>query len=377
MGVEVALALMVLIAAGLFLQNFLDTRDTDPGFRREGVLLAGYDLTGRRTDGASARIFAATLLDRVRNLPSIESAAIATSVPLDIHGLPTRTFTLEGRARADATLDEALANTVSSGYFRVMGIPFRAGGDFAELRDPSPTQQAIVNEEFVRRYVQPSDPLGRRLEVRNRTYTIVGVVKDSLYNAYGEPPAPIIYFSLRDRPAGVAEIHVRGRTGSDTAIAGELQRIVREIDAELPLYDIRTLTDHIEANLIFRRVPARLFTVLGPLLLLLAASGIYAVVAYTVSVRTTEIGVRLALGATGPRIIAQFVTESLAIVGVGAMAGWLVACIVVLDVMAMGSLHPGVFGGVPLLLLIVATIACWIPARRATRIDPMVALRQQ
>jgi predicted permease len=377
MAIEVALALMVLIAGGLFLQSFLDTRDADPGFRREGVLLAGYDLTGRRTDDASVRTFAATLLERVRAVPSIESAAIATSVPLDIHGLPTRAFTLEGRARADAALDEALANAVSSGYFRVMGIPLMSGVDFADLRDPSPTPQAIVNEEFVRRYVAPSEPLGRRLEVRGRTYTIVGVARNSLYNAFGEPPTPIIYFSLRDRSAGVAEIHLRARTGSDAATARELRRIVREMDPDLPLYDIRTLSDHIEANLIFRRVPARLFTVLGPLLLLLAASGIYAVVAYAVSRRTTEIGVRLALGATGPRLIAQFVGESLAVVSAGAMAGWFVASVVVLNVLAMGSLDPGVFGGVPLLLLIVAAIACWIPARRATRIDPMIALRQE
>src|SRR5262249_55017016 len=152
-----------------------------------------------------------------------------------------------------------------------------------------------------------------------------------------------------------------------------LRRVVRELDPELPLYDVRSLNDHIESNLIFRRVPARMFSVLGPLLLLLAATGIYAVVAYAVSLRKMEIGVRLALGATRSRLVTQFVGEGLAVVGVGAMGGWFVACVVALDFMAFGSLDLFVFAGVPVLLLIVATGACWLPARRVTDVDPMIA----
>ena len=194
MAIQVTLALVVLVAAGLFLRSFLETRATDPGFRREGVLLAAYDLTGRSTDNGFARAFAARLLEQLRALPSVEGAAIASSVPLDIHGLPSRVFTVDGWVRAEAGFDQALANTVTPGYFAVMGIPLVAGKDFADLGDGTAPPQVIVNEAFVRRYLARLEPLGRRLQARGRSYEIAGVARNSLYNAFGEAPTPIIYF---------------------------------------------------------------------------------------------------------------------------------------------------------------------------------------
>ena len=149
MGVEVGLAMVVLIAAALFLQNFRSASQTDPRFRPEGVLLAAYDLSGRNTDEASEREFAARLLERLRSLQDVEAAAIATNVPLDLHGIPARPFTVQGRVRTEAGQDRAISNTVTPGYFQVMGIPLVAGGDFAGMRDAAAPAQAIVNEEFV------------------------------------------------------------------------------------------------------------------------------------------------------------------------------------------------------------------------------------
>ena len=212
--------------------------------------------------------------------------------------------------------------------------------------------------------------------MRGRKYVIAGVVRNSLYNAFGERPTPILYFSLRDIPPAAGEMHVRTRAGSETMIASDLRRVVREIDPELPVYDIRTLSDHIETNLIFRRIPARMFIVLAPLLLLLAAIGIYAVVAYTVSLRTSEIGVRLALGATVRGLVAQFVGEHLIVIGLGALVGWL-AGVRRRDRHRAGPDRRAVFAGVPAILLLVAALACWIPVRRATRISPMAALREE
>ncbi|MET0214389.1 MAG: ABC transporter permease [Vicinamibacterales bacterium] len=372
MAAQVTLAWVVLLAAALFLKSFLETRDTDPGFRREGVLLAAYDLTGRNTD---PRDFAKRLLERVRALPSIEQVAIASSVPLDIHGLPSRVFTVDGYARADAGFDQALANTVTPGYLALMGIPLVAGSDFARLDDEAAPPQVIVNQEFVRRYLARLEPLGRRLQARGRSYMIVGVARNSLYNAFGEPPTPIIYLSFRDGPSRTGEIHIRTRTGGETAAAAAIQRTVRDLDAELPVYNVRTLSTHIETNLLFRRIPARMFAVLGPMLLVLAAIGIYAVVAYTVSQRTTEIGVRLALGATPQAVVRQFVKESLSVIAVGAFAGWSIA---LSGVILLGAdLDIPIFVGVPLLLMAVAAAACWLSARRAANGDPMLALRQQ
>ena len=154
-----------------------------------------------------------------------------------------------------------------------------------------------------------------------------------------------------------------------------MEHVVRELDPSLPVYDVRTLTEHIEKNLFLRRIPARMFVVLGPLLLVLAAIGIYAVVAYAAAQRTTEIGVRLALGATAGRVVLQIVGESLRVVGAGALVAWVIALLIAVH-LVRGPIEPVVFVGVPVALLLVAAFACWLPARRATSVDVMVALRQ-
>jgi hypothetical protein len=158
MGAQVALAVIVLVAAALFYRSFSETRGMDPGFRREGVLLAAYDLSGRNLDGSVVRDFTRRLLERLRALPNVEAAAIATSVPLDFHGLPMRSFTVEGHARTDAKQDQALTNTVTPDYFKTMGIPWRRGLDFADLADAAVPPQAVVNETFVRRFLAGAEP---------------------------------------------------------------------------------------------------------------------------------------------------------------------------------------------------------------------------
>ena len=184
------------------------------------------------------------------------------------------------------------------------------------------------------------------MEARGRSFVIAGVARNSLYNAFGEPPTPIVYFSYRDQPSAIGEVHLRPRAGSETALAPDVRRVVSELDPELPVYDVRTLNDHIESNLIFRRIPARMFAVLAPLLLVLASIGIYAVVSYTIAQRTKEIGVRLALGATVRRVVAQHIGESLTVVASGALIGWMVAfCFAMLS--SSGSIDGVVFGRYP------------------------------
>jgi predicted permease len=375
MAAEVALALIVLLVAGLFYRGLTQTREIDTGFKRAGVLLAAYDLSGRDTGNAAARDFAGRLLARLAALPGVQAAAIAISVPLDIHGLPLRSFTIEGHARADGQPDRALSNTVSRGYFATMGIPLIEGADFADFASPEDQAQVIVNEEFVRRFVAAGTALGRRVQNRDRTYRICGVVKNSLYESFDEDPTPIVYFSFRDRPAAAGEIHVRTTDGAEMTIAADLRRAVRDVDTSLPLYDVRTMSEHVEKNLFLRRVPARMFVVLGPLLLVLAAIGIYAVVAYGVAQRTTEIGVRLALGATAARVVGEVVSDTFRAISAGAIVGWLSVYLVQIHIAPGRPLALSVFGGVPLILLLVAFLACWLPALRAARVDPMIALR--
>jgi predicted permease len=373
---EVTLAITVLIASGLFIRDFMATRHEDPGFRRDGVLLAGIDLSGRGMTDEAVRQFDASIVQRLAAVPSIESVALASSVPLDLHGMPTRVFTVEGHERSDDGFDETFSNTVTPGYFDVMGIPFVAGHDFVPLTDTAAPPQVIVSAAFVRRYLNGADALGRRVETRGKPSVIVGVVRDSVVNAFGEAPAATMYFSLRDRPTPMTDIHVRVRSGAETAAASEIRRVVAALNPELPVYDVRTLSDHIEANLIFRRIPARLFSVLAPLLLLLAASGIYAVVAYGVSLRTKEFGVRLALGATANHLVARCVVEHLFVIATGALLGWLVSLAVVMDLLGL-RVDAGVFAGVPALLMTVALVASWWPARRISEVDPLIALRAE
>jgi predicted permease len=376
MGVEVGLATVVLIAAALFLQSFRSARQTDPRFRPEGILLAAYDLSGRNPDDTSEREFAARLLERLRSLPDVEAAAIATNVPLDLHGIPARSFTVQGRVRTEAGQDRAICNTVTPGYFKVMAIPLLEGNDFADMRNSAAPAQAIVNEEFVRRYLNGADAIGRRIQTRAGSFAIIAVARNSVYDAFGEPAQPAIYFSYRDLPATEGEIHLRTRT-NETALASEVRSVLRDLDPMLPLYDVRTFSQHIERNLFLRRIPARMFVVLGPLLLGLAAIGIYAVVSYAVATRTREIGVRLALGATSGRVVLQIIRENLGVILRGTAIGWVLAFVISVHAITKGVVNLPVFLGVPSMLLAVATLACWIPARRASRIDPTEALRHE
>ena len=258
-----------------------------------------------------------------------------------------------------------------------MSIPLIAGRDFADLNDASAPRQVIVNEEFVHRYLPDIDPLARRLQVRDQTYVIVGVARNSLYESFSEPPTPMIYFSYRDRPSPRGEIHVRTRPGAEAPLGAEIQRVVRDLDPMLPVYDVRTLGDHVEKNLFLRRIPARMFVVLGPLLLALAAVGIYAVIAHAVAQRTQEIGIRMSLGATARRIEFDIVAESMRVIIVGALIGWVAALGLGLHLASTGPIDGVVFAGVPMTLLAVATAACWWPVRRAADISPMRALRME
>ncbi|MDP2054866.1 MAG: hypothetical protein Q8L75_14605, partial [Acidobacteriota bacterium] len=228
-----------------------------------------------------------------------------------------------------------------------------------------------------RRFVAPADPIGRGLVNGGVTYTIAGVARNSTYEAFGEPPTPAFFLSYRDRPRYLGEVHLRARPGSETLLASEVQRAVREIDASLPVYNIRTMAEHVERNLFLRKIPARMFLVIAPLLLALVSMGIYAVVSYSVAHRTSEIGVRLALGATTDRVVKQIVKESMLVIAAGVVLAMVVAVMVDLHLFAGGAEDVPMLVGVPVLLLGVAWLACWLPARRATLVDPLVALRSE
>jgi predicted permease len=374
MGVQVALSLLVLVVAGLFFQRFKEGTGLDPGFRAEGVQLAAYDRTGRDTAAARNRQFASEVLTAVRALPGVQAAALAASVPLDIHGLPSRGFTLAG-GNGSRPPERALANVVTPGYLAAMGIRLVAGSDFAALDDAAAPPQVIVNEAFVARHAPGEAVIGRRLISNGEAYLIIGVASTSTSDAFGEPPTPLVLYSYRDRPLASAQMHVRVGPGREAAIAPAIRKAIATLDPTLPVFDVRTLPEHIARNLVLRRVPARMFLVLGPLLLALAAVGVYAVVDYGVSQRTAEVAVRLALGASPAVVIRRIVTETLAVVAIGVGAASLVAVAVDLHLVRGGTRDVPVLVAVPLLLLTVGAVAAWVPARRAGRVSPAHVLR--
>ena len=375
MAAEVALAMVVLVIAGLFLGTFADTRDTHPGFERQGVLLAAYDRSGRGGDDADALAFARRALDGLGALPGVQGAAIATSVPLDIHGLAAAGIRAR-RAGADRRRGRpGGVQRRHAGLLRGDGDALGGGRRPGAARRPDHAA-AGGGEPGVRR---PLPALRRRHRPASRAGR--SHLHHQRRGRDRRSPTPSVsrrrrrsYFSYRDRPSRSGELHVRTRPGAEATVGGPLRATIGALDPASPVFNLRTLDEHVENNLLLKRIPARLFLVLGPLLLLLAAGGIHAVVAYAVSARRTEIGVRLALGATGRRVVGELVSSSLGVVAAGAAAGWLVVWIVATRLFGAPT-DVRAFVAVPLTVIAVAAVSSWLPARHAASIDPVAALK--
>jgi predicted permease len=381
--IEVALALVVLVLAGLFLKSFGNTRTVDPGFQPNGVLLANFDLAAKGYTKDSARAFVRELLSRLRAEPGVEAAAISNFVPLDLRGMSSDRLEVDGRPRESDRPGRTFYGNVDPGYFQTLGIPLVAGVGFTGL-DQDRTAKApevIINQELARRYWPGLSPLGHKLTLDGESYEVVGVVRDGKYATLSETQSPMAYFSIRDRFSfSNLTLHVRAK-GDPVALVPPVRRVFHELNPALPIRDVRTMVQHIDDNLVMLRVPARLLSVLGPLALLLAAIGIYSVLSYSVAQRTHEIGVRLTLGATPRNVVAMIVGQGLRVVAGGLAAGLVAAFVCSLHLstvlVKVPAGDPLVFLSIPVLLLGVAVLATWLPARRAARVDPIIALRAE
>lgn len=380
MAIQVALAVVVLVVAALFLKSFQDAQQLPTGFARDGIVIATFDQSGRPMVPGEATRTVARLLETFATVPEFQSAAVSSSVPLDIHGLPPRSFSLEGRVRADGLRDQALSNIVTPGYFATLSIPIVAGRDFASLTDGAAPPQVVVNEAFVERFGDGPGTaeavLGKRVNMRGRDFTIVGVVATTVADAFGERPAPQIFLSYRDVSATQGEIHVKATGGNESAAATAIRRAARVADPDLPVFNLRTMNQHVETNLIFRRIPARLFMVLGPLLLLLVAAGVYALVSYATTQRAAETGIRIALGATVGQVIGDAVLTSMRVVVAGVAVGWVLVFVAIRLLMPAASAAAFAWVGVPVVVLALTGVASWWPARRLAHVDPAISCRQ-
>jgi predicted permease len=384
---EVAVSFLLLIGAGLLISSFVNLLRLDPGYRAENLLTAKIVLPDTKYPDRERRVaFFSELLRRVHALPGVESAAAASNLPLTYHG-DSMPIGIEGRE--DPPPDQrpdVIYRTVSPGYFHTMGIRVVQGRDFT-AQDHSDAPRAVVISEKTARYFWPGEnPIGKRLKPGSATSDgpwreVVGVVADVRQNDFAAEPKMQMYFSYEQVISLTPNALVVRTLVDPLSLATTVRNAVWSIDKDQPVSDIRTMEEIVSSAVARQRFSTMLLGVFAALALVLAAVGIYGVMSYSVAQRTREIGIRIALGAQRGDVLKMTVFSGLKLVFAGVAIG-ILAALVVTRVMAsllfgISATDPVTFASIAVVLVSVAAFASYIPARRATRIDPMLALRYQ
>jgi len=379
---EMALAVVALVGAALFLKSFQTARAIDPGFSSSGVALAQFDFSTAGYDAQQTDSFCRRLRERLGQLPGITAVSYDDSVPLGFHGGNWESLEVEGYVPGPNENMKIYRDLVSPGYFDSMKIPLVEGRDFDWHDDRTAPKVMIVNQEFVRRFLANRGVIGHRVHGWGEWFTIVGVVKDSKYHRVTENSQPYFYIPIRQifRPEYGLTFHVRTSGSVSEAIAA-LRRETAAIDPGLTIFDAEPMTEYIAASLFGTKITANLLGVLSSVGLLLAAMGLYSTLAYSVAQRTREFGIRQAMGAQPHDILSLILRESGKLTLSGTVVGLTLATvstrIVASQIYGISPLDPLTYGGVGLLLTAVAFAASYIPAHRAKSVDPMVALRYE
>jgi len=384
---EVALALVLLVGAGLMMQSFLRLSEVNPGFNPENLVTAEFWLPQFKypEDGQQAAFYT-KLLERVAQLPGVSSSAAISVLPLTGSDVSTSPQ-IEGRPEPDeGERSEVQLRSVSPSYFRTMGIPLLQGRDFTTRDDEDAPGVAVISEAGARRLFGSKDAaMGERLDyvgdTENPTWSeIVGVVGDVHESGLDQEAAAEVYVPYRQLPS--AFMYVVTRSALDpTSLTNAIRREVQAIDKDQPILEARTMNERIAESIAARRFSMLLFAVFAGIALVLAVVGIYGVMSYSVARRTHEIGIRMALGAGRGGVLRLVVGQGMILAAVGISIG-LTAAFALTRVMSslfygVSATDPVTFIGVAMLLTIAALLACYIPARRATKVDPMVALRYE
>jgi putative ABC transport system permease protein len=385
---EVALSVVLLVGTGLLIRSFSAVLQQRPGFNPEHLTIGQVwvpvpnnpSMNQYLTPPQQAAL-ARRLLDRLATLPGVQHAALATSRDIPMLGTVNnpRPFGLPDETVATDSTRAAQFGSVSAGYFDALGIPVKKGRAFTDHDDANAPNVVVVNEAFVRKFSSGRDAVGRRVRLgRGVEFEIVGVVGDVHMDGLDATPQPRIYLSVLQRPG--VEIAVFLRTQSDVRTTREaLIAAVKAVDPELPVYGVRTMEQLMTTSMARRRFSLALMSVFGLSALLLAALGIYGVMAFLVSQRTQEFGVRLALGAVPSDILRLALRPGLALTITGTAIGLAVSLVVIRLMSALiygvSATDPMTFLAVPAVLVLVTLVACFIPARRASRVSAVVALR--
>ncbi|HEV2297323.1 MAG TPA: ABC transporter permease [Candidatus Acidoferrales bacterium] len=384
---QISLAMVLLVAGGLLLRSFALVTSVSPGFDPKNVIEAEISLPQfQYSTPQQWSAFADELVSRLHAQPGLQDSALAAPLPMDRQGEATFAFTIVGNPPLppgkSTTADYA---TVSPGYFRVMRIPLLRGRFFSEQDLPSNPEVAIISETLARRYFPHEDPIGRQMRFgfppnSNVSREIIGVVGDVRGEALSRPPGPMMYVPFAQAPLYGGEVVVRSPL-SASSVADGIRRAVNSIDKNLPVTDVESFPEVLGASVAQERFRTLLLSSFSAIALILAAVGIFGVVSYSVSRRTHEIGIRMALGASPASVQSLVLRESAKLVFFGLAIG-IPSALVLTRFMSslLFAVHPAdplTFIGVALLLTLVALAASYIPARRAMRVDPMVALRYE
>lgn len=379
---EVALALVAIISAGLFARSFQMARRIDPGFNPNGVLVSHLYLAAAGYSVPERIQFCARLRERLESQPGLEAVAYADYIPLGFADGSWEDLQIEGYVPRTSENMKLYRTVISPGYFRLMHIPLVEGRDFTEQDDTARDSVMIVNQRFARTYFGGANPIGRKVHGWGKWFTVVGVSGDTKYHQPNEPPRPLFYVPFRQvyrEDLGIA-FYARTR-GDDGAALAALRREVQGIDPNVNVYDAISMNEFISASWFAQKIAASILGALSAIALLLSAVGLYSVMAYSVTQRTKEIGIRMAFGADRSRVLALVLRQAMTLVLVGIAAGAAVAAIAARLasrlLVGVSPTDPWIFLGGALFLSLVGLLATCVPAIRATRIDPNAALHCQ
>jgi predicted permease len=377
---QMALSLILLISSGLFLRSLQGATQIDPGFDEPGnLVMASFDPGLQGYDDARARDFLDRVMEEVNAIPEVTSAALTDTPPLGIGG-SDRGVSIPGYEFAEGELRSLMYAIVTEGYMETMGIDLVEGRTFTRQDDEAGPPVIIVNRRFADRFWPGESALGKVVQTAGADREVVGVLETGKYRSLGEAPAEYMWFSQRELfRTGMTLV---ARTPADPqAVLQAIQRIVRNTDPNLPVYDVRTMEDHMGIALMPARLGGSVLGMFGILGLLLAAVGIYGVMAYSVAQRKRELGIRVALGADRGVVLKQVLSEGLRLAAIGTVIGLAGAAgaarLVEGLLYNVSALDPAAFIGVPTVLVAVAAFAVYLPARRASRADPMKALKSE
>ena len=379
---EVALAVMLLVGAGLLLRSFVELQRTHPGFDPAPVMTARVALPAVRYDSAAkVRAFWTALETRLQAIPGVSAAALTSALPFA--GVPYLSFEIPGqpeRAPGGPPQDVQPYN-VTPGYFQTMGITLKRGRGLSDADAGDAPAVAIVNETFAKRYFPGEDPIGKRIVMWD-TATIVGIAGDVRQESLGDQPYPQLYWSaLQQTPSGMFVALRTSGGGDPTQVTAAVRRIVAELDPELPLHAVASMDERIALTVAQPKLAATLTSAFAIATLVLAAIGVYGVVSYGVAQRTRELGVRMALGANAGDVRMLVLRQAMSPVAIGIVVGlvgaWAGGRLLRQLLYGVGSTDVATFVGTALFLGIVAAVSAWLPARRATAITPTEALRYE